>query len=65
MTGRRAAALGVVTMGTVGILEVAAARGLVSLPEALERLRATSCFLSEDVLDNALERDAERRRTGG
>ena len=58
---RCAAALGVVTMGTVGILEAAAARGLLSLPEALERLRATSCFLSEEILDNALKRDAERR----
>jgi predicted nucleic acid-binding protein len=50
-------------MGTVGILEVAAARGLVSLPVALERLRSTSCFLTEDLIENALARDAARRRT--
>ena len=60
---RCAAALGVATMGTVGILEVAAARGLVSLPVALERLRSTSCFLTEDLIENALARDAARRRT--
>ena len=60
---RCAAALGVSTMGTVGILEVAAARELVSLPAALERLRGTSCFLTEDLIENALERDAARRRT--
>ncbi len=57
-----AAALGVVTMGTVGLLEVAAARDLVSLPMALERLRGTSCFLTEDLIENALNRDALRRR---
>ena len=55
-----ASALGVVTMGTVGILEAAAARGLVALPGALEKLRATSCFLSEEIIGNALRRDAER-----
>jgi len=58
---RLAAQLGVITMGTVGILEAAAMRDLVSLPEALEKLRATSCFLAEEVLENALQRDADRR----
>lgn len=57
-----AAALGVVTMGTVGLLEVAAARDLVSLPDALERLRKTSCFLADDLIADALDRDAARRR---
>jgi len=38
-------------------------RELVSLPVALERLRGTSCFLTEDLIENALERDAARRRT--
>lgn len=58
-----AAALGVVTMGTVGLLEVAAARELVLLPAALETLRGTSCFLTEELIENALDRDAARRRT--
>ncbi len=58
-----AAALGVVTMGTVGLLEAAAARELVSLPAALEKLRGTSCFLPDDLIGNALDRDAARRRT--
>jgi predicted nucleic acid-binding protein len=60
---RCAAALGVTTMGTVGILEVAAARDLVSLPVALEKLRRTSCFLTEELIENALARDATQRRT--
>lgn len=57
---RCAASHGVVTMGTLGVLEVAAARGLISLPAALEKLRATSCFLSDELIENALLRDAAR-----
>ena len=59
---RCATGFGVVTMGTVGLLEVAAARDLVSLPAALEKLRSTSCFLTEELIENALRRDAARRR---
>lgn len=60
---RCAARLGVVTMGTVGLLEAAAARDLISLRAALEKLRATSCFLAEELIENALQRDADRRRS--
>lgn len=59
---RFAARLGVVTIGTVGMLEVAAARELVVLPDALARLRETSCFLTEEIIENAVQRDAARRR---
>lgn len=59
---RCAANHGVVTVGTLGLLEVAATRGLVSLPSALEKLRATSCFLSDELIENALRRDAARQR---
>ena len=55
---RCAASLGVATMGTVGLLEVAAARNLVVLPITLEKLRETSCFLTEEIIENALRRDA-------
>lgn len=41
---RHAAKLGVTTMATVGLLEIAVARGLVDLADALERLRRTSCW---------------------
>lgn len=57
-----AARLGVPTMGTVGLLEAAAARDLLSLSVALEKLRATSCYLTDEVAENALLRDADRRR---
>ena len=59
---RCATGFGVVTMGTVGLLEVAAARDLVSLPIVLEKLRSTSCFLTEELIENALQRDTARRR---
>ena len=55
-------AIGVLTMGTLGLLEVAAARELSSLRLVVEKLRATSCFLSDELIENALRRDAERQR---
>jgi predicted nucleic acid-binding protein len=58
---RCAARLGVATMGTVGLLEVAAARNLIALPDALEKLRRTSCFLTDEIIENALRRDAAIR----
>ena len=49
------------TIGTLGILEAAAAKGLISLPTALERLRATNMFISAELLTQALRRDSARR----
>ena len=59
----RAAALrcGLVVAGTVGILEAAAARGLIQLPEIVERLRQTNARLDPELLAAALERDRVRR----
>lgn len=59
---RSAAEFGVPTMGTLGLLEAAAQRGLISLPAALEKLRTTSCFLSEDLIEAALQRDRDRQK---
>lgn len=59
---RSAARLGVKTMGTLGLLEAAATRGLISLRTVLGKLRATSCFLADELIEAALERDEERRR---
>jgi len=53
---------GVLTVGTIGILEAVAAKGLVSLPAAFDRLRRTGMFISEELLNQALIRD--RRRQG-
>jgi predicted nucleic acid-binding protein len=59
-----ASASGVATIGTVGLLEKAAARDLVVLSEALRKLQATSFFITDEIVENALKRDAERRRRG-
>ena len=59
---RCASALEVITLGTLGLLEAAAARGLVSLPAALEKLRRTSFFVTDELIEAALQRDTERRR---
>ena len=50
------------TTGTLGVLDDAAARGLVDLPEALARLRATNFRATESLLRWFLDRDAQRRK---
>jgi predicted nucleic acid-binding protein len=59
---RCAHTLGVATLGTIGLLEAAAARELVSLSSALEKLRGTSFYITDELIENALQRDAARRR---
>ena len=62
----RAAAVryGLRVTGTVGLLEAAAARGLIDLPSAIRKLRETNARLDEDVLTSALARDRQRARGG-
>lgn len=64
--GGRAAATrhAVTTIGTLGILEAAAAKKLIHLPDALARLGATSMFLSAELIAAALQRDIARREAG-
>jgi len=65
MDGRAAARrLGLLPIFTVAILERAAEKGLLDLPSAFVRLRQTSFFISEEILDAALERDRQRRDKG-
>lgn len=47
--------------GTLGVLERAAAAGLLELPEALARLRTTTFRLSARLESFVLERDRQRR----
>jgi predicted nucleic acid-binding protein len=49
-------------MGTVGVLEQAAAHGLVDLPEVLARLLTTNFRILRVIIDEALTRDTERKR---
>ena len=61
--GRNAAIhCGLVVIGTIGILEKAAARGLLDLPQAAERLRQTNARLDSDLIRGALERDKSRKQ---
>src|SRR5712675_534142 len=58
MDGRAAARrLGLSTIFTLAVLEIAAEKGLIDLPSAIARLRQTSFFVSQEILDAALERD--------
>ncbi|HZM04056.1 MAG TPA: hypothetical protein VFC44_13680 [Candidatus Saccharimonadales bacterium] len=49
--------------GTVGILEQAAARRLLDLPNALKLLLGTNFRIDVEVVRNALARDAVRRKS--
>jgi predicted nucleic acid-binding protein len=49
-------------IGTLGVLERAAERGLLDLPSALTRLRATNFFVDDALIQEALARDAARKR---
>lgn len=66
--GRSAAIhCGLAVVGTIGLLEQAAARGLIELPQAMERLRQTNARLDAELIHAALERDKARKqaRLGG
>jgi predicted nucleic acid-binding protein len=51
---------GLAITGTVGILEQAAERGLLSLPTALQTILRTNFRIDADVIRKALERDRLR-----
>jgi predicted nucleic acid-binding protein len=53
---------GLAVIGTIGILERAAAQGLLELPQTLERLRETNARLDPDLIRGALERDKARKQ---
>ena len=61
--GRSAAIhCGLAVVGTIGLLEQAAARGLIELPTALARLRQTNARLDPELIHAALARDQARRQ---
>jgi predicted nucleic acid-binding protein len=61
--GRNAAIhCGLAVVGTIGLLEQAAARGLIELPQAMERLRGTNARLDAELIHAALTRDQVRRQ---
>lgn len=61
--GRNAAIhCGLAVVGTIGLLEQAAARRLIELPQAMERLRQTNARLDAELIQAALERDKARKQ---
>jgi predicted nucleic acid-binding protein len=50
------------TLGTLGILDEAAARGLLDLPAALTRLQATNFRVTHEMVQVLLDRDTARKR---
>lgn len=62
--GRNAAIhCGLSVIGTVGLLEQAAARGLLDLPQTMDRLRQTNARLDPALIQAALERDKARKKS--
>jgi predicted nucleic acid-binding protein len=53
---------GIPSTGTLGILRAAAVRQLLHLPTALKRLATTNFRVSQNLLDELLEEDSERKR---
>ena len=52
---------GLRVLGTVGVLEQAASRGLIDLPAVCARLRTTNFRIHDAILQSALARDAARK----
>jgi predicted nucleic acid-binding protein len=60
--GRIAAVrFGLVVVGTLGILEAAAVKGLIDLPQVLGKLNATNVRLDPALVEAALSRDEVRK----
>lgn len=61
--GRSAAIhCGLAVVGTIGLLEQAAMRGIIELPPTLTRLRQTNARLDPELIQAALARDLARRQ---
>ena len=56
---------GLIIGSTVGILEQAAANGILSLPEKMKKLLSTNFRIDPGVVREVLERDAARRKQNG
>jgi predicted nucleic acid-binding protein len=52
---------GLAVVGTIGLLEQAAARGLLELPHTMEQLSRTNARLDPELVRGALERDKARK----
>ena len=62
---RIAARRGILTSGTVGILEEAAASGFLDLQEVIRKLLSTNFRINLEVVREVIARDAKRRDVSG
>ena|ERR1700728_1157075 len=53
---------GLTVIGTLGVLDLAAARGLVDLPTMFDRLRETTFRSPQRVIATMLEQDSQRKK---
>lgn len=64
--GRREAIVhGLAVAGTLNVLDEAAAKGLITLPEAVARLLQTNFRVSAELIRELLQRDAARSNSPG
>ncbi len=54
--------LGLVATGTLGVLDLGARRGMIDLPDAFTRLKATSFRYRPEIMDALLAQHARRGR---
>lgn len=59
---KEAAKRNMVIIGTLGVIEQAAERGLIDLTEVIERLRQTTFRAPKEIVAAMLARDTERRK---
>lgn len=57
---RSAESFGLTVTGTLGVLSVAARKGLVDLADAVDKLRKTNFHVSEDLLDALLQQHGRK-----
>jgi predicted nucleic acid-binding protein len=55
--------LGLNVIGTVGLLERAAEKGVIELPDAVAKLQKANFFVAEELLTAALARDHQRKKS--
>jgi predicted nucleic acid-binding protein len=60
---REAKRTGLFIIPTLAVLEIAAKKGLVDLPEMIERLSKTTFHATRKLFDQILERDRKRRES--
>ena len=59
---KEAARRDLTTMGTLRVLEIAAERGLVDFPTVLSQLQAARFYVTPEMVQELLARDARRKQ---